>query len=61
MNTPQKTSQSRHATISRVLLVVAMALFFLAAITAAGADLIHTPMWAWGFGGFAAWVLAGAV
>lgn len=59
MTTPQR--QTRSVTVSRILLVVAAVLFFLAAITVCGADIIKTPEWAWGFGGFAAWVLAGAV
>ncbi len=45
----------------RLLLVVSTVCFFLAAITVAGSDIFHGPAWAWGFGGFSAWVLAGAV
>jgi hypothetical protein len=45
---------------SRLLLFVSAVCFILAALTAAfGLDV--GPDWAWGFGGFAAWALSGAV
>jgi hypothetical protein len=45
----------------RLLLVVSAVCFFLAALTVAGSDILDAPVWAWGFGGFSAWALAGAV
>ncbi len=47
--------------VSRLLLLIAAVCFFFAAITMAGSDIFNGPAWAWGFGGFSAWVLAGAV
>jgi hypothetical protein len=58
MTTP---AQYRYPQINRLLLVIGGVLFFLAAITFAGSSIFGAPAWAWGFGGFAAWCLAGAV
>jgi hypothetical protein len=43
---------------ARVLLVIGAICFAIAAMVAGG--IFHGPMWAWGFGGFAAWTLAKA-
>jgi hypothetical protein len=47
-------------TMRRVLLVIGAVLFTVAALTAGGV-LTGLNAWAFGFGGFAAWVLSGAV
>jgi len=47
--------------LNRFLLVIGAVCFFLAAVTIAGANVFDAGAWAWGFGGFAAWCLAGAV
>lgn len=47
--------------LSRVLLVVGTVLFVLAAFAAGGDALGGITAWSWGFGGFAAWMLSGAV
>lgn len=47
--------------LSRVCMVIAMVMFFFAALTAGGADIVNAPAWEWGFAGFAAWVAAGAL
>lgn len=46
---------------SRILLVVGTILFILAAFAAGGHPLAGITGWSWAFGGFAAWVLSGAV
>lgn len=46
---------------SKLLLAAGAVCFVLAAITVAGSSVLGAPAWAWGFGGFAAWCLAGAV
>jgi hypothetical protein len=59
--TPVQPVASAYAiTFSRVLLFVACFLFVIAAL-AAGGVLTGLSAWAFGFGGFASWVLAGAV
>ena len=45
---------------SRLLQLASAAFFTIAALTV-GVGLGIGPAWAWAFGGFAAWVLAGAV
>lgn len=63
MNTPPAV-QPRPATVvslSRILLVAGAALFIVAAFAAGGDDLGRVPAWSWAFGGFAAWMLAGAL
>jgi hypothetical protein len=60
MTTPNNRQATR-VTVSRILLVVGAVCFFLAAITTAGADIFSATAWAWGFGGFSAWMLSGAV
>ena len=58
--TAQQTPQPvRPFTINRVLLLVATVLFVLAALSA-GLNW-SISMWCFGWGGFAAWALAGAV
>jgi hypothetical protein len=47
--------------LSRILLVAGTILFVLAAFAAGGHPLAGVPDWCWAFGGFAAWVLSGAV
>lgn len=47
--------------LSRILLVIGTVLFVLAAFAAGGDTLGGIPAWTWGFAGFAAWVLSGAV
>ena len=47
--------------LRRVLLVAGAVLFVLAALAAGGDTLGGIPDWTWGFAGFAAWVLSGAV
>jgi hypothetical protein len=42
---------------SRLLFIVAAVCMLLAALTAAGSDILGAPMWAWGFGGASAYVL----
>ena len=44
-------------TLGKVLLIVACVLFVVAALVAGGV-LTGLSMWAFGFGGFAAWALA---
>jgi hypothetical protein len=46
-------------TLSRILLFVGTILFVVASLMAGG--VIHGIAWAWAFGAFAAWMLAGAV
>lgn len=58
--TPQPVQQRPvYYTHMRLMLIVAAILFVIAALAAGG--IFTTPMWAWAFGGFAAWVLAGVV
>lgn len=45
----------------RVLLVTGAVLFLIAAFAAGGDTLGGIGAWTWGFAGFAAWVLSGAV
>lgn len=47
--------------LRRILLVIGTVLFALAAFAAGGDTLGGITAWVWGFGGFAAWVLSGAV
>lgn len=47
--------------LRRVLLVVGTVLFVLASFAAGGDTLGGITAWTWGFAGFAAWVLSGAV
>lgn len=47
-------------THSRLVLIIAVICFVLAALTEAAGPFLG-PAWAWGFGGFAAWVLSGVV
>lgn len=46
--------------LSRVLLVIGCVLFVIAALCAGGV-IAGMAAWAFGFGGFAAWTLSGAV
>lgn len=46
---------------SRGLLILGAICFVLAAFVAGGADILTTNAWCWGFGGFAAWMLARTV
>jgi hypothetical protein len=45
----------------RILLLVSAVLFVIAAFSAGGDGLGDITAWVWGFAGFAAWVLSGAV
>jgi hypothetical protein len=47
--------------LRRILLVTGTGLFVLASLAAGGDTIGSIPAWTWGFGGFAAWVLSGAV
>lgn len=47
--------------LSRVLLVTGTVLFVLASFAAGGHTLGGIGAWVWGFGGFGAWMLSGAV
>ena len=47
--------------LRRILLVVSVVLFVLAAFAAGGDALGGIAAWSWGFGAFAAWVLSWAV
>jgi hypothetical protein len=47
--------------LRRILLVIGTILFVLAAFAAGGDTLGGITAWVWGFAGFAAWVLSGAV
>lgn len=47
--------------LSRVLVVVSVCLFVIAAFTADGDALWGVPLWTWISGGFAAWALSDAV
>lgn len=47
-------------TANRLLLFIGAACFLIAALTV-GVGLGIGPAWAWGFGGFSAWMLAGAL
>jgi len=57
---PQQVVVSPYS-LRRILLVVGTVLFVLAALAAGGDTLGGIAAWSWGFGGFAAWVLSGAV
>lgn len=48
-------------TLRRILLAVSAALFVIAAFAAGGDEIGDITAWTWGFAGFAAWVLSGAV
>ena len=61
MTTPAPQPRTTSWYGARMLLIIAAVCFFLAAITASGSDVLNGPMWAWAFGGFAAWALSGAV
>ena len=61
MSNPQPATTYRYPQFSRVLLVIGAICFFLAAIIICGAKIFDSPAWAWAFGGFAAWMLSGAV
>lgn len=50
-----------HAGHARLCLIVSVVLFILAAFTAGGHALLNVPAWSWGFGAFAAVVLARVV
>lgn len=58
MTTQQKIA-GRDITLAKILLFVGCILFVIASLMAGG--VISGAMWAWAFGGFAAWILAGAV
>ncbi len=47
--------------LRRILLVIGTVLFVLAAFAAGGDTIGDITAWVWGFAGFAAWVLSGAV
>lgn len=47
--------------LSRILLVTGTVLFAVAAFAAGGHPLAGVSAWPWGFGGFGAWMLSGAV
>jgi hypothetical protein len=53
--------QRGYWSFSRLLLLAGFILFVLAAFAAGGHPLLDIGQWSWGFGGFAAWVLSGAV
>jgi hypothetical protein len=53
--------QRGYWSLARLLLVVGTVLFVLAAFAAGGHPLAGITDWSWAFGGFAAWVLSGAV
>ena len=59
MTTPAQTNQTR--TVLHIVLIIIGTICFVIAALAAGGTLTGTSFWAWGFGGFAAWCLAGAV
>ncbi len=65
MTTPAPPPQPRPVYgpwyLSRVLLVIGTVLFVLAAFAAGGHELGDIAAWPWAFGGFAAWMLSGAV
>ena len=61
MTTPAQHAPVVAWSLSRILLVIATVLFVLAAFAAGGDPLGDIAAWAWGFGGFAAWALSGAV
>lgn len=63
MTAPQQPQSVVVSTLSlsRVLLFIGTVLFALAAFAAGGDALGGITAWSWGFGGFAAWVLSGAV
>lgn len=50
-----------HLYASRLLFIVAAVCLLLAALTAAGSDILGAAAWAWGFGGASAYVLAQVV
>jgi hypothetical protein len=58
---PPRPAAPAPLSLSRVLLVVGTVLFVLAAFAAGGDTLGGIAAWSWGFGGFAAWMLSGAV
>jgi hypothetical protein len=47
--------------LSLILLVIGAGLFVLAAFASGGDTVGTVPAWSWAFGGFAAWILSGAV
>jgi hypothetical protein len=55
---PARTGPFLYA--NRILLVIGAFCFVIAALSAGGV-FTGQSLWAWGFGGFAAWCLAGAV
>lgn len=63
MTAPQQPQPVAVAPYSlrRILLVIGTVLFVLAAFAAGGDTLGGIAAWVWGFAGFAAWVLSGAV
>lgn len=64
MTTPdprQRPVVVTQVSLSRVLLLIAAVLFVLGAFAAGGDAAGDITAWVWGFGGFAAWVLSGAV
>jgi len=68
MTAPAPTPQQRaypyqrgYWSFSRILLVIGAILFVLAAFAAGGHPLAGVTDLPWAFGGFAAWVLSGAV
>lgn len=58
---PQPVVVAGAWTLRRILLVAGCALFVIAAFAVGGDQLGGIPAWCWGFGGFAAWALSGAV
>lgn len=59
--TPPQQAVVTTYSLRRVLLTVGAVLFVLAAFAAGGDTLGGITAWVWGFAGFAAWVLSGAV
>lgn len=57
----QTTVVAAPYSLHRILLVVGTVLFVLAAFAAGGDTIGDITAWVWGFAGFAAWVLSGAV
>jgi hypothetical protein len=53
--------QRGYWSLSRILLVAGTVLFVLAAFAAGGHMIAGITEWPWAFGGFAAWMLSGAV
>jgi hypothetical protein len=61
MTTPANNNAQTRSVLRTIILIASVVMFVLAAFAAGGHPLAGVPMWPWGFGAFAAWVLAGVI